>query len=238
MRVTLSISHHRENSEGMDAQLLLRTKLEYLSEEGTLVETTVGAVDQHRLSRALPIREPRTYRNQRHYSGLFWSSTTRGHVPYESLLELDRIWTADFDPLVSWISAQPMWLRGRDGDQLRQHVPDFLLTGPEGKLRIVDVKPKEFIEHPKIRPVFAWTEKICAARRWRYEIWTGGDAVQLSNIKALGATRRLALFADRDPNLATTMPPRFVARHEAWMGRSSVDLTLPLTDAAFSTDPE
>lgn len=238
MRVILPISCHQANSEGMDTQLLLRTKLEYLSEEGALVETTVGAADQHRLSRARPIREPRTYRNQRHYSGLFWSSTTRGHVPYESLLELDRLWMADFDPHVSWISAQPMWLRGRDGDQLRQHVPDFLLTGPQGKLTIVDVKPKEFLEHPKIRPVFAWTERICAARRWRYEIWAGGDAVELSNIKALGATRRFPLFADRDPDLAASMPRRFIARHEAWIDSSLVDLTVPLSDTTLTTDPE
>lgn len=236
MRVTLSISCHRENSEGMDAQLLLRTKLEYLSEEGTLVETTVGAVDQHRLSRALPIHETRTHRNQRHYSGLFWSSTTQAHVPYESLLELDRLWMADFDPLVSWISAQPMWLRGRDDDHLREHAPDFLLTGPRGQLTVVDVKPEKFVERPEIKSVFAWTERICVERRWRYEIWTGGDAVELANIKALGATRRLELFAGREIDLAATMAPRFMARHAAWTGRSLVDLTAPLTDAALSED--
>ena len=41
---------------------------------------------------------------QRHRTGLFWSATTGGHVPYGSRLKLDRLWLADFDP-AAWIAG-------------------------------------------------------------------------------------------------------------------------------------
>lgn len=62
--------------------------------------------------RALPVRRIRSRHQQRDCPGLFWSATTGGHVPYESRLELDRLWLADFDPDVSRIAAQPMWIVG------------------------------------------------------------------------------------------------------------------------------
>ena len=81
----------------MATKTLLDTELMYLTEEGTSVATTVGAVDITQLSRTLPVRSPRSYARQRHYPGLFWSATTGGHIPYESRFELDRLWLADFD---------------------------------------------------------------------------------------------------------------------------------------------
>jgi hypothetical protein len=45
-----------------------------------------------------------TYRGQRNHLGLLWTSTTRSLVRYESLLERDRLWLADFDPSVRWVN--------------------------------------------------------------------------------------------------------------------------------------
>jgi hypothetical protein len=47
---------------------------------------------------AVPWRAVRSYRGQQHLPGLYWSSTTGGHVVYESRLELARLLPADFDP--------------------------------------------------------------------------------------------------------------------------------------------
>lgn len=159
----------------MAASPLLDTKLEYLCEEGLPVATTVRLVDEARLSRARPIRVCRSFARQRHYPGLFWSATTRGHVPYESRLELDRLWIADYDPEVVWIVGQPMWLRGQDGDTVRKHVPDFLLTDPAGHLTVVDVKPAQFLDRPEVAAQFAWTDRLCRAKGWVYEVWSGED---------------------------------------------------------------
>ena len=39
----------------------------------------------------MPWRTFRWYKGQKHYSGLYWSATTRTHVAYESRLELARL---------------------------------------------------------------------------------------------------------------------------------------------------
>jgi hypothetical protein len=39
----------------------------------------------------LPVREFRSWRGRKHYSGWYWSVTTGGHVVYESRLELARV---------------------------------------------------------------------------------------------------------------------------------------------------
>lgn len=56
---------------------------------------------------SVPWRRFRSRRGQRHLSGRYWSSTTGGHVVYESRLELARLLLADFDPQVAGIWAQP-----------------------------------------------------------------------------------------------------------------------------------
>ncbi len=91
------VSCRREDAGNMTTETLLDTELMYLTEEGTSVATTVGAVDSTRLSKGLPVRSPRSYARQRHYPGLFWSATTNDHIPFESRLELDRLWLADFE---------------------------------------------------------------------------------------------------------------------------------------------
>ena len=149
-----------------------RAELKYIAEDGTPVTTTVQSADAARLSRALPVRGTRSYTGQRHYSGLFWSATTSGHVRYESLLELDRLWLADFDPEVAWIAAQPMWILQHDGERTRRHAPDFLLTRDDGQLMVVDVKPAGFAALPEVAEVFDWTRSICAERGWCYEVRT------------------------------------------------------------------
>ena len=104
---------------------------------------------------------------------------------------LDRLWLADFDPTVSWIAAQPMWIVGRDGDAIRRHAPDLLLSRRGCAPLVVDVKPALFVARPKAKEVFAWTARICAARGLLYEVWTGDDVVRLSNIRMLAAGRRM-----------------------------------------------
>ncbi|TGD36783.1 TnsA-like heteromeric transposase endonuclease subunit [Brevibacterium aurantiacum] len=213
----------------MATKTLFDTELMYLTEEGTSVATTVGAVDMTQLSRGLPVRSPRSYARQRHYPGLFWSATTGGHIPYESRLELDRLWVADFDPRVAWISGQPMWLSGRDGNAIRRHVPDFLLTAPDGRLTVVDVKPAEFVSRPKVAVVFAWTRQVCEAAGWRYEVWSGEDPRRLANIKALGATRRLQMFGPGDiQEFDGAGGMSFINRYRAWTVANEVGLDAPL----------
>jgi len=72
------------------------------------------------------VREFRSFKGQRVYSGWYWSATVGHHVVYESRLELARLLLADHDPIVAAIVEQPTLLQGRDGSRIRHHVPDFL----------------------------------------------------------------------------------------------------------------
>jgi hypothetical protein len=70
-------------------------------------------VDVAVLAAAAPWRTFRWYGGQKHYSGVFWSSTQRDHVIYESRLELAALLLADFDQTVRGIVAQPFLLNRR-----------------------------------------------------------------------------------------------------------------------------
>ena len=94
--------------------------------------TTLGKVDGAEVVRGRPVRTMPTYRGQRNYPGWLWTATTGSLVGYESLLERDRLWLADFDRSVRCVASQPFSLSGRDGSNIRRHVPDFLLARSDG----------------------------------------------------------------------------------------------------------
>ncbi|MGU7753867.1 TnsA-like heteromeric transposase endonuclease subunit, partial [Klebsiella pneumoniae] len=77
---------------------------------------------------AVPWREFRWYRKQRHFSGSYWSATMEAPVGYESRLEYVNLLLADFDPRVVWILSQPFLLDGDDRGTRRKHVPDYLFV--------------------------------------------------------------------------------------------------------------
>lgn len=169
---------------------LLEVEVRYLDERGASVTASLVKVDGALVVRGGPVRSFPSYKGQRNYPGLLWCATTRSLIGYESLLERDRLWLADFDPQVSGILSQPFWLSGRDGSDLRHHVPDFMLASPDGTYTVVDVKPGDLVDEPSVAEVFDWTRRLCTAKGWRYEVWSGGDPVLLRNLRFLAAGRR------------------------------------------------
>jgi transposase InsO family protein len=125
-------------------------EVRYVRGDGELIVTTLGEVDAESVARGRPVRRASSHAGQRHYSGLFWSATTGGHVVDESRLELDRLLLADFDPDVEWLATQPMWLSGADGAKTRRHVPDLLTRLRGGGYLVTDVKPAEFAARPEV----------------------------------------------------------------------------------------
>lgn len=174
---------------------LAATEVRYVADDGVPVATTLAEVAAERVASGLPCRRVRSHARARHYSGLFWSVTNADHVVYESRLELDRLWLADFDAKVVRIAAQPMWFRGRDGLQTRRHVPDFMFLNRRGETTLVDVKPAEFAGRSEVAEVFDWTGRLCRARGWAYEVWTGARPVRLANVRFLGGYRRRTLIS-------------------------------------------
>ncbi|MGW5868312.1 TnsA-like heteromeric transposase endonuclease subunit [Streptomyces sp. NPDC055239] len=162
--------------------------------DGTLVEDlswTTVSVDV--LRSATPWRTFRWHRGQKHYSGSYWSATMRGHVIYESRLELTRLLYADFDPLVHGIVAQPLLMKTMAGAKVRSHIPDYLLITGQGPV-VVDVKPHRQLTRPEVAIAFEWTRRAVEARGWRYEIWSEPPEAELENIRFLAGYRRDWLF--------------------------------------------
>ena len=82
---------------------------------------------------ALPIRQFYAWPGKRNYEGLWWSSTTRRHVEFESLLEREYLLAADATVDVVAVAAQPLallWPHGTPGE--RNHVPDFFVRLASG----------------------------------------------------------------------------------------------------------
>jgi hypothetical protein len=156
-------------------------------------------LDQARLrdfQRSVPWRRWRSHHGQAHLSGSYWAATTGGHVVYESRLELSRLLLADFDPQVAGIWAQPCRLVATVGGRQRQHVPDFLFATPTGEVSVVNVKPADRLADPKIADALAWPGELFTRHGWRYEVWSGCDALVLENVRFLAGYRRPGIVGE------------------------------------------
>lgn len=234
----------------MASAALRGIEFRFLAGRGSWVSTSLGEAVAVDVVRGLPVREFPTYRGQRNYPGWLWMSTTRSLVGYESLLERDRLWLADFDPAVSWVSSQPFWVSGRDGSVLRRHVPDFLLQTTTGFV-VVDVKPADLLDDADVAAVMAWTRRLCDAKGWGYEVWSGADPVLLRNIRFLATVRRQGLVVGEALGKVAeaACPGMTIAQVEAaagieipraraaslallWSRRWQIDLSCPLTGSS------
>jgi hypothetical protein len=204
------------------------------------------------LRSAAPWRTFRWYRGQKHYSGSFWSATTRDHVIHESRLELARLLFADFDPLVHGIVAQPFLMKTVDSGEIRKHIPDYLLITSQGPV-LVDVKPYRRLSKPEVAFTFGWTGQAVESRGWRYEIWSEPEAAELENLRFLAGYRRDRLFlsdvldelcqSDLDGTALGDAPrslphrPEFCVRaavfHLLWSHDLWTDLRRPLSASAL-----
>lgn len=191
-------------------------------------EAGLALVSAEVLAAGRPWRVLRWRQGQAHYSGWYWSATTGGHVVYESRLELARLLLADFDPQVAVIAAQPFLVAAPSGGRVRRHVPDFLVIGRDGSVRVVNVKPAGQLEVPKVAEALAWAGEVFAARGWEHEIWSGAGPVLLSNVRFLAGYR----FADRvDAALAD------IIEREAPSGATIGDLERGWPDRAEDVRP-
>lgn len=173
------------------------TELRYCTASDDEVVTTLDGVDVAAVVEGLPVREFSWRPKQGNYPGWLWTATTGTLVGYESLLERDRVLLADFDPAVAGIASQPFWLSGLDDGVRRRHVPDYLLTGRDGSVVVVDVKPARMCEEPDVAVVLEWTGRLCRSRGWRYEVFHGGDPVVMANLRFLAQGRR-SMFLDEE----------------------------------------
>lgn len=142
-----------------------------------------------------PWRTFRWYKGQRHYPGIYWSSTESDHVIYESRLELSQLLLADFDPSVSHIVAQPFLLKAKVAGRLRRHVPDYFLMTAAGPV-VIDVKPRQHLDDPKVVATFAWAREVLETAGIRFEVASEQSPIYLENVRFLAGYRRTQGISD------------------------------------------
>ena len=213
-------------------------------------EVDVVSLQAARLSMfdaAVPWREFRWYRGQRHFSGSYWSATMQAPVGYESRLEYANLLLADFDPRVDWILSQPFLLEGVDQGKRRRHIPDYLIVHADHTACVVDVKPAEKLIIPKVRDSLSWSRRVIEPHGWEYRVQSEPDEVLLRNVQFLAGYRRSFQVLDDEvaaalgelrspmavgeavraitPVVGGPRAARALVLHLLWARRLSTDLT-------------
>jgi hypothetical protein len=221
---------------------------------------TPGAVDQSMpLGEAwsvpfefgLPVRRFTARKGQRHLSGLWWCATTGGHVGFESWLERDQLMLLDFDPAVSGIASQPLWLRwtGEDGHRV-SHAPDYFVRRADGSGLVVDCRPADRRPARDVAK-FEATASACAQIGWEYQLLGAAEPVAAANVRWLAGYRHprhdvpevagvlrqvfatpigLHVGAGAMGDPIAVLPVLF---HLLWRGELVVDLSVPIHEATL-----
>lgn len=157
--------------------------------EGARREGPLSVLWSARFEAGLPSRSFPSYRGQRNFTGLYWSATCGGHVPYESWLERDHLMRLDFDCEVVGVAAQPFILSWRD-DAMGplKHTPDFFARRADGTGLVVDVRPDERIGE-RDAAKFAGTRAACGLVGWEYERVGALHPVFAANLRWLAGFR-------------------------------------------------
>ena len=206
---------------------------------------------------AVPWRDFRWYRGQRHFSGSYWSATMQAHIGYESRLEYANLLLADFDPRVDRILSQPFLLEGEDRGTRRRHIPDYLIVHADHTACVVDVKPAAKLTIPKVRDSLSWSRRVIEPHGWEYRVQSEPDEVLLRNVQFLAGYRRSFQFADGDvtaalrelrspmafgeavraivPVTGGLLAARALVLHLLWARRLSTDLTRLLSATSIVT---
>lgn len=225
-------------------------ELRYRQSDGTFTETTLDRLPVDEVAEGLPVRDFRSYKGRRHYSGWYYATTGERLVAYESRLELARILLADFDPDVVAMAAQPFQVCAPDGDRMRRHVPDLLLVHADAGVSVVDVKAPTRLQDSRTQEQFSWMRRVCSGPGWAFEAWSRADPVLLDNVRFLAGYRRRQVI---DPQALekvaeaatehrtigaiewalTGNHPAEVVRpavlHLVWWGHLRAELTCPLS---------
>lgn len=191
-----------------------------------------------------PVRGFASFRGQSNFPGLWWFSTTREHVGYESWLERDHLMVFDADSTVVGVLSQPFWFHWRDG---RRHAPDYFVRLADGSAVVVDVRADDRISDEDAE-LFSRSHDACSLVGWEYRRVGALDPVTAANLRwlsgyrhprtlrpgvaaalesAFGCGRPLMDGARAVGNAIMVLPGLF---HMLWHGRLVADLASGVLD--------
>lgn len=218
----------------------------YVDPGGSEFRRPLADVWAVRFEDVAPVRTFASYKGQRNFPGLWWSSTVGGHVGYESWLERDHVMLLDFDPSVVGISSQPFWLFWRsEAGRGVSHAPDLFARRDDGTAVVIDCRPAER-RKPRDWAKFEATWAACGQVGWEFRLVGAPDAITVRNVRWLSGYRNhrhrvdpvasllLEAFAEPLPLLdgavlvgdpVAVLPVLF---HLLWTHELVVDVSVPL----------
>ena len=167
-----------------------------LSLDGEVQNLAPPSLSEIPVEQAEPIREFFAWSHKRNYEGYWFSTTTRDHIRFESLLERQFLMSADHDPDIVAISAQPLALLwptktvSESGKSLRSHVPDFFCRTADGNGLVIDGRRPDKTDDPH----FHLTGQLCDQVGWRYIVFAGLESPTAESLEWLSGYR-LARYA-------------------------------------------
>ena len=180
-------------------------ELQYKTADESVRSVSLQAASRVEFEEAVPFRKFPAHRKQKNMPGYYWCASSKRHIPYESLLEMNVLVMLDFDPAATNVFAQPFELifpdsegsSGSSKKKLLRRVPDFLVRRSSGRDRVVDVKPAWRAEKSKIQRVFDLTREACEEAGWGYEIRSEPDPAVFANVEWLSGFRRTPTILDK-----------------------------------------
>ncbi len=141
--------------------------------------------------------------NQRFITG-YVSMAGIGLVPYEGPMERDFLEAADFARKLSYVGAQPLRLKFKEGKHNR-YTPDFLCRfKPDKHNRIFspvlyEIKPRADLRKKwgELRPGFQRAALLCRQRGWRFRIATE-RIIRAPRLKQFKFLRGFIDYVDHD----------------------------------------
>ena len=173
---------------GSGGPLTAEFEVSAIGSDGAETRATLFDSAEARFDLGKPVRSFSSRKRQRHFPGLWWSSTTRRHVGYESWLERDHLMLLDFEPSVVGIASQPFWLFWDEEGRRRSHAPDYFARLVDGRAMVVDCRPADRIK-PRDAAAFAATQRACELVGWEYRLVSEPDPVLRTNVRWLAGYR-------------------------------------------------
>lgn len=172
-------------------------ELEWVGAAGAVCRAGVDECGEIEFEAAAPVRRFPSYRGQRHFPGLWWSSTTQSHIGFESWLERDHVMLLDADSRVVGIASQPFRLVFRAGGGLVSHIPDFFARFDDGSAVVIDVRPSRRVGDAD-RAKFDATAAVCGrVPGWSFRLVHEPDPVLVGNLRWLSGFRNRRYRVER-----------------------------------------
>lgn len=96
----------------------------------------------------------------------------REMIHCESRLERYFVRLLDFDRNVVEVESQPVCITYSYKGKPRKYYPDFKVVNSDGRVRIIEVKPKSKTQHPNNVIKFIIGQMYCETKGWEYQIVT------------------------------------------------------------------